>query len=380
MHGTLVALLGAALILLILRDAFEALVLPQTVNRRLRPARFFYRWTWSIWARFAQRIPAGGSRQGYLGVYGPLSLFGLILMWAYCLVLGFAMLQWGAGSHLDLVHGKSNFGVDLYMSGTTFFTLGLGDVTPNNTVARVLTVIEAGTGFGFLALVIGYLPVLYQAFSRRELNISLLDARAGSPPTAEELLRRHDGDHGSFERLLREWERWAAELMESHLSYPVLAYYRSQHQNQSWLAALTTILDASALSIASFDGARARQARLTFAMARHAIVDLAQVFRAPPVAPEQNRLTPEALSRMRAHLARAGVDVRADSDADAKLEHLRRLYEPYVNALGKRFLFAVPAWSPESEKMDNWRTSAWERVSMGAAERSETDVHRDVVR
>src|SRR5262249_42592636 len=148
----------------------------------------------------------------------------------------FALLQWSIGSQLVSAQGTpTSFVLDLYMSGTTFFTLGLGDVTPTSPVSRLLTVVEAGMGFGFLAAIISYLPVLYQAFSRRELSISLMDARAGSPPTAEMLVRRQGvADPQRLEQQLAEWERWAAELMESHLSYPTLAYYRSQHQNQSW--------------------------------------------------------------------------------------------------------------------------------------------------
>jgi len=111
----------------------------------------------------------------------------------------------------------------------------------------MLAIIEAGLGFAFLALIIGYLPVIYQAFSRREASISLLDARAGSPPSAGELLRRHGPEHTRTGSTSRDWERWAADLLESHLSYPVLCYYRSQHKNQSWLTALTAVLDASVL-------------------------------------------------------------------------------------------------------------------------------------
>jgi hypothetical protein len=368
---------GAALVLVILQDTFETLVLPQTVNRRLRPARIYYRVTWGLWTRASSLFAPGKRRQGMLGVYGPLSLLGLFLVWALGLILGFALLQWGFGSHLDLVRGAPGFGADLYMSGTTFFTLGLGDVTPDSPPARVLTVAEAGLGFGFLAVVIGYLPVLYQAFSRREINISLLDARAGSPPTAQELMRRHGGDPITFERLLVDWERWAAELMESHLSYPALAYYRSQHSNQSWLAAITTVLDTSAFAVASLEGPAARQARLTFAMARHAVVDLAQIFRAAPRASEHDRLHPGALAEMREQLTQAGLELRVDEEADRKLEELRRLYEPYVRALGERFLFSVPDWSPESTRVDNWRTSAWERVSTKSARRAGVDLHED---
>ena len=296
-------------------------------------------------------------------------------MWAFSLVFAFALLQWGFGSHLDLVRGQPGFGADLYMSGTTFFTLGLGDVTPNDPLARVLVVIEAGIGFGFLAIVIGYLPVLYQAFSRREINISLLDARAGSPPTAEELLRRHAVDPEAFERLLADWERWSAELMESHLSYPALAYYRSQHSNQSWLAALTTVLDASAFAVASLEGAVYRQARLTFAIARHAVVDLAQIFHTPPLPAASDRLGDVALAHLRAELAKAGVEMRTGPEADQKLHELRKLYEPYVVALGKRFLFPVPEFSASAARMDNWRTSAWERVSTSSAKAAGVELH-----
>ena len=153
-----------------------------------------------------------------------------------------------------IVHQSSpgetpTFRTDFYFSGTTFFTLGLGDVTPRPGLARLITVTEAGTGFGFLGLVISYLPTLYGAFSQRELNISLLDARAGSPPTAAELLRRHAQfrDAKCSVSILHDWEIWSAQLMESHLSYPVLCYFRSQHDNQSWLAAFAAVLDVCAL-------------------------------------------------------------------------------------------------------------------------------------
>src|ERR1700741_5124103 len=148
----------------------------------------------------------------------------------------------------------------MYVSGTNFLTLGLGDVTPHAMVARILSTCEAGTGFGFLAIIMGYFPVLYAAFSRREVSISLLDARAGSPPKASELMRRHAQPDAAeaLSILLTEWERWSAELLESHISFPLLCYFRSQHTNQSWISALTAILDTSALLIAGVRGHQAR--------------------------------------------------------------------------------------------------------------------------
>jgi hypothetical protein len=354
----LAGVVGLALIVGILVEAFETMVLPRRVTRAFRLARLVYRATWAPYAMIARRLKHSGRRESFLSLFGPLSLLLLIGVWAAGLILGFALLQWALGSRLATPVG---FRADLYLSGTTFFTLGLGDVIPRTLAARVVTVAEAGVGFGFLALVISYLPVLYQGFSRREAEISLLDARAGSPPSAAELLRRfapHDCAHLS--QFLAQAERWSAELLESHISYPFLAYFRSQHADQSWLAMLTSILDVCALVLAGIEGAPAWPARLAFAMARHAAVDLSEVLYAPPRAPERDRLPPEALAAVRDLLGAAGLQVRVDAAADRKLGQLRQMYEPYVHALAVQLLMPLPAWLPDPEEPDNWQTSAWE--------------------
>jgi len=358
----IIALVGATLLGAVLRDAFETIILPRRVSRRFRITRLFYRGTWLPWRATAQRLPAK-RREAFLSVYGPLSLLALLSLWAGGIVLAFGMLQWAAGSGVALQDATPGFGADLYLSGTTFFTLGLGDVVPRTPLAKALTVTESGMGFAFLAIVIGYLPVIYQAFSRREGAIALLDARAGSPPTAGELLWRHraDDQRDALRELLREWERWAADVLESHLSYPVLAFFRSQHNNQSWLAALTTILDASALVMVGLEGWCMRQAELTFAMARHTVVDLAQVFSTPPAAPPQERLPTDELARLRARLASGGLQLR-DMQMVERLAELRGMYEPYVAALAAYLAAPLPPWQRKVERPDNWQTSAWDHV------------------
>jgi ion channel len=360
--GIIVTLLGGMLLVSILVDGFETIVLPRRVTRRLRLTRLFYRGLWRPWAALARLLPDGKSRDTYLGYFGPLSLLLLLSVWAVGLIVGFALVHWGMGSPLHAPEETVGFGTDLYLSGTTFFTLGLGDITPRAPLARFLTVSEAGIGFGFLAGVIGYLPVLYQAFSRREVIISLLDARAGSPPSATELVRRHSQDHGmdALRRLLQDWEIWTAELLESHLSYPVLAYYRSQHSHQSWLAALTTMLDSSALVLAAIPGTCQYQARLTFAMARHAVVDLAQIFNVPPRRPPEDRLPAALFAQVHAALAAAGVPLDEETVAYHQLVELRRLYEPYVQMLASYLGLLVPPWLGDDRRLDNWQTSPWE--------------------
>jgi hypothetical protein len=358
---------GLLIIFTILWDAFETVILPRRVTRRIRLASTFYRSTWPPWRAVALRMRSTKRRDAYLSYYGPLSLLALFVVWFVSLVFGFALLHWGIGSALNAGPNEAHsFETDLYMSGTTFFTLGLGDVTPRTPLARVITVTEAGMGFGFLAMVISYLPVLYDAFSRREVNISLLDARAGSPPSVLELLRRHAQSHnlGQLGQFLRDWESWAAELMESHLSYPLLCYFRSLHNNQSWLAALTTVLDACALIMAYTEGECGWQARLTFAISRHALVDLAQVFRVPPTPAAADRLPPQNRDHLLELLAAAGISLARSHDADKKFEHLRGMYEPFAYGLGQRLAMTLPAWFAAAEPVDNWRTSAWGRSSV----------------
>jgi len=365
----LVGAAGVLLISVIVWDAFEVIVLPRRVTRRFRMARLFYRTSWRVWSAMTHRLVSGKRRETYLSFYGPLSLILLLTAWATGMVLGFAIVQAAIGSPLSVPSGSATFGTDLYMSGTTFFTLGLGDVTPRTTLARIVTVIEAGMGFGFLALVMGYLPVLYTAFSRREVGTVLLDARAGSPPSAAELLRRSgQGLHEGLDDLLRDWERWAAELLESHISYPVLCYYRSQHSNQSWLAALTTILDTTALIITGVEGVSPRQAQLTFAIARHACADLAQIFNTPPNAPGLDRLPPSELHRLREALAASGVKLNGGPAAEQRLGELRRMYEPYANALAEYLRMTLPLWLSPDGGFDSWQTSAWDRISTRSVE------------
>lgn len=317
----------------------------------------------------ARAIRAGNRREAFLSYFGPLSLLALFVVWAVGLVFAFALLHLGAGSAISLgANEHRGFLLDFYLSGTTFFTLGLGDVTPQTQLARVIMVTEAGIGFGFLAVVIGYLPVLYGAFSRREVNISLLDARAGSPPSASELLQRHTQPHSvaALEQYFHDWETWAAELMESHLSYPVLCYFRSQHNNQSWLAALTTILDVTALLIAYGKGSLRWQAKLTFAISRHAVVDLAQVLNCPPKRIDGERLPADELRKLHTLLIAASLSECCEDDREEdeqRLADLRHMYEPYVAALSERLLMPVGKWVPSKTIVDNWRTSAWARIS-----------------
>jgi len=355
---------GIVIILAVLLDAFETVVLPRRVRRQYRITSWFYRRAWAPWRKITTHIKSPSRRENFLGYFGPLSLLLLLGLWAGALIFGFALVQFGAGEHVQISNERITFWGLIYHSGETFFTLGYGDIVPTSVISRLLAVLEAGMGFGFLGTVVGYLPTIYSAFSRREVQISMLDSRAGSPPTASELLARVGAQFQQleFDQTLREWEHWAAEILESHISYPPLGFFRSQHSNQSWLGALTTILDTTALIIAGVNGIRPEQAKLTFAMARHAVVDLAQLSKANYDPEFPDRLPEEELTRLRTSLASHGVQLKEGVEFEEELQRLRTMYEPYSQATGQVLLINLPPWVRTDTKRDNWEAGPWDRA------------------
>ena len=367
------------LILLVLVDGFEAMILPRRVGRKFRLTMLLYYTLWPAWRALARKIHQHKRRHTFLSIFGPFSLLLLFALWAVVLILGFGLLNMTLGTKLQTPNGTAaDVFTYLYLSGVTFFTLGFGDIVPLNHLGRVVVVAESGIGFGFLAVVIGYMPVLYQAFSKREVSISLLDARAGSPPTAAEILIRF-ARAGAMDRLddfLVEWERWSAELLESTISFPVLAYYRSQHDNQSWLGALTAVLDTCAVAMSAENGSTNYQARVTFAMARHAIVDICLILAAPPVTGDDDRLADGTCTRLMEALAKAGVNIHPETGM-AKLKKLRALYEPFLNGLAKRLVVTLPPIAHAETMTDNWQSSAWTKKVTGLDKLARENDHFD---
>jgi hypothetical protein len=347
---------GVVIVLVVLWEAFETFVSPRRVARQLRLTSAFYNVSWIAWSTVGRLVRSTRRREGFLWVFGPLSLIMLLALWTVLIVAGFTLLQWGAGNGAETSSHVRGWWTDFYLSGLAPFTM-TGDVSLETPAARVLTMLEAGTGLTMLAMVVGYLPLLSGAFSRREVNVLLLDAYAGSPPTAGEILL-HYAENPKQEQLLRlleQWKLWCAELLETQVSFPTLGYYRSQHANQSWLAALTAILDACAFVLTTPESEPSREARLTFAVARHTAVDLCLVLGLAPRPPTEDRLPDPELGKMRGALREAGLALSEGGEVDARLKKLRAMYEPYVNALGRLLVMPLPAWFDEQGTRENWR-------------------------
>jgi hypothetical protein len=360
----LVGVLGGVLVVAMLLEIFVAFLLPRRVKRDPKLVRTVFAYGWRPWRRIARRLPfqAGDTM---LGIYGPLGLVFNLVLWVGMLMLGYACMLWANGSHLGVGpggRGVVDFGQDLYFAAATITTNGPSGLAAHTTFARAIQVIDAGSGLAVLAIVIGYLPSLYQAFSSREATVSQLDARAGSPPSAGRLILRTAGQEGwpAVNRYLGGWETWVAELMETHLAYPVLAFFRSQHVNQNWLAAMCAVLDACSFTIAAAPAGTVDSARFTFAIARHAVADLSYSFHAEPTPPREERLPPADLHALIAQLREIGIELGSEPDTVAeRLTRMRGIYEPYVSALADRLELPMPPWLAPESPTDNWRTTQW---------------------
>ena len=357
----LAGLIGLLLVGGVLRDSFETIILPRRVAG-FSLSKVFSRWTWRPWSEVGRRMRPGDRRETFLSVYGPLSLLVLLAIWGVLLIGGFALILWAADFDPS-ISGWSQ----LYASGTTFTTLGIGDFVPHTDLARIVIVIEAGTGFGFLAVLISYLPILYQSFARRETAISMLDEWAGSPPSAGELFRRGLAAGGGDELrpLLNRWEEWTADLLESHLSYQVLSYFRSQHDNQSWLAALTAMMDLASIWLAGKAEGKTWAARRLYAIGRHALGDLSQILHTEPHFHEHDRLPDEDARRIYDVLASSKMEAVDFDTFRERLAKLRKGYEPYAHALSHELLMDLPPWIAPEGRKDNWETTAWEVSAPG---------------
>lgn len=347
-----VAIVGGVLLnLVVMWDVFRTLILPRRALRRFRMTEWLDHSTWRAWSGAVRLVPSEKLREALLCYFGPLEILLHLLVWGVLLIAGYSWLRWGLGVAQHTGGGHERYGENLYSSASTFFTLGTGSIQPISGWERFVTIVEVGTGFGLLTLVIAYLPQLYSTFSRREVKISRFDQQAGTPPCALQLFASfaRGNPSSAIPQRLGEWEEWAAEVLQGHMSYPVLAYFRSQRPGQSWVSTLTTLLDACALIQVGLEDIPTHPAELTFGMAQHAVCELCRVLGVQPRPPERDRLPGDALADLQRRLADQGYHLGHAEDAGQSLMALRSLYESYANALAAYLLVPLPGWLPSKE-------------------------------
>ena len=254
----LAVLAGLVVVLVTGADAVSTLVTTRRRRGRRWPTPAYYRWSWRAWRAIGRRRSPEW-RESFLGVYGPLSLLGLLVFWVMLLVAGWGAVWWGLRSAVPGVHGYLDA---VYFAGVGFFTVGFGDLVPTDGLARLLVIVEAFMGLLTMALLIGYLPTLYSAYSRRELQLLALDDLMDEPTTPASFLEAAyaNGGREGVAAAFADWERWCDDVFDTHTAFPMLALYRSRQPGQHWLTGLAVVLDAAALSLAIADPGPSRPA------------------------------------------------------------------------------------------------------------------------
>jgi hypothetical protein len=338
-------LAGVALVVLTLNDIFQSVVVPRATGRRYRISSYFWRCLWYCWPRLAWRLfPSDADRrEEALAVFAPLLLVSLIGFWTALLLIGFALMLWSLRSGVTPPH--ESFGTMLYFAGASLLTIGFGDIVGRTPGPRLVSVLAGLSGLSLLSITTAYLFAIFGSFQQRETFVVTVGARAGTPPSGVNLLAiaGYSLTREDLAPLMIDAQRWAAQVMESHLAYPVLAYFRSSHDDQSWLGTLGTLLDAATLLMTTTEGVKDGQARIFYNVGRHAARDLSRYFRVgdgdAEVGIERSEYD-HACDR----LAAAGYTLRERDEAWGRFCELRSAYASHLNALARLFQIPPLAW------------------------------------
>jgi hypothetical protein len=322
---------GIVVLVWTLLDVFRTLVMPRAARGRIRLSRILFNTMWRPWRWIGLRRRTVQSRERFLAAAAPFFFFALLVGWVFLALLGYARILWSPGFVHGMGSGDGSFADAMYSSGTSLFTLGFGSGVATGWT-RAIAVLAGATGLGLFAVVIAYLPVLYQAFNRREVGVLMLDARAGSPPSGPELLHRmgSDGARSSLPELFAEWERWVADVLETHMSYPLLALFRSPHDDTSWITALGSVLDAATLIITSVDDAPDERAKLLYGTGVHAVEDLFYYLR---LTERETVIQRDEFEHVLNDMKDDGFSIRPADDAFNRFTEKRAKYAPRLEAM-----------------------------------------------
>lgn len=341
MLDALEALVGAVLVIWVLNDVFQSVVVPRPTPG-LRPTTILTRLTWPLWRRLGLRREQLADRERFLGQYAPLLLMSLLGTWIVGLLLGYGLVF--LGMHAQIRPAPDDLLAAMYFAGTSLLTVGFGDVVALDTPARAVSIVAATTGLGVVALSISFIFSLFASFQRREALVVTLDQRAGAPPSGVRLLETmaREGMGDDIAPLFRDWERWAGEVLDTHVSYPILAYFRSTHDNESWIGALGAMLDAATLVATTLANGPTGQARMLCGAGAHLVEDLTNFFRLPHE--HEVGVEREEFDEARARLAAAGYATRDSDAAWSDFADVRASYASSLNALAQHWATPPSQW------------------------------------
>ena len=358
-------LLGAFCVLLVLYDVFQSVVVPRWTGRTLRLAPYFVDAMWPRWRRFALRRLNGQMREDFLGNFASFALMGILLMWGIVLIFGYGLMLHAAGDGIK--PPLHDYGSAFYVAGTSLLTIGFGDIVGVSALSRTLLLLAGASGLAVVALVISLTFTLYDAFKLRETLVLTLDARAGTPPSGVTLLETY----AQFD-LLDEltatfgvWEIWSSQVLETHLAYPLLPFFRSSHDGESWVSAMGAVLDAATLVLTTVEVGRDETgneysirscgpAHMMYGLGCHAVTDLSQWFRFRVPTHPQDMTLREATEdagvergewlAARRRLAKVGYSLREEEESWRDFVKHRAVYAQALNALARHFASPPTQW------------------------------------
>lgn len=343
---------GIVLVALTLNDIFQSVVVPRATGRRFRISFYVWRTAWRIWPTVSwQLYPNDGDRrEDLLALFAPFMLLGLVGLWVALLIFGFGLMFWGLRAGLS--SSNVSFATALYFSGTSVLTIGFGDVVGRAGGTRLVSVLAGLGGLSLLSINTAYLFAIFGSFQQRETFVVTVAARAGAPPSGVNLLAiaGYSLTRDDLPALMIDAQRWSAQLMESHLAYPVLAFFRSSHDDQSWVGTLGTLLDAATLLMTTVEGAKDGQARIFYNVGRHATRDLSHYFRfgdADQTVGIERAEFDQACDR----LVAAGYTVGDRNEAWLRFGELRSAYASNLNELARFFMIPPIAWIGDRSKI-----------------------------
>jgi hypothetical protein len=336
---------GLIVLAAVLTDIFLTVVVPRrapAVGRYLRLSRYIVYRLWFPWRSIGLRLSNAERREAFLGSFGAASIILLLVGWIAGLILGYGLLLDGMKEQLK--PPPENLGSSMYFAGTSLLTIGYGDFVPVGGWARLVSLAAAATGLGLVAAVLTLLFTLYGSFQRREVAVVVLEAGAGAPPSGVTLLETYAlaGILHDLPRVFELWQAWAAEVLDSHLAYPVLAYFRSSHDNDSWISSLGAVMDAATLVLTTIEDGPKGWAKLSRAVGGHCLEDLVLNFRLTNEG--ETGLEREEFDEACRRLERAGFRLRDVDEAWESFSRLRTEYAGRVNALARHWATPPAQW------------------------------------
>jgi len=342
MPGWVEVIVGLAIVLVVFYDLFQSVVLPRPAINKLATVRFLLRRMWAGWKLIGERIPSIPRREKWLATFGPLAVLTVFAVWALALILGYGLIIDGVRGEMH--PAPESFGTSLYFSATTLVPLSYGDIVPVGVLARLATIAESVTGVVLAALAITLLFSLYEAFQSREEKVVTLDAIAGAPPTGTQILETAAelGMHGELIKTFDEWRQWAASVLESHLAYPPLLFFRSSHDNEAWVNSFGAVMDAAVLVMSTVADDSEGPARLMYTVGNHLVEDLAWYF-------QYHRLDDPIVERSEFDQAKerlkiAGYRCRGTEEAWREFARLRSKYASPLNQLARQLAIIPAQW------------------------------------